>query len=84
MNACSDVETNANCEYTTFFSNPYDTMNFVPLLGIRILIASSQRIFFKGVLHDGGLIDFYENSAPHFLMTNEPSVNHIHLTGQHL
>jgi hypothetical protein len=38
IDACSDVGNSAN---TTRFSYPYQAMNVVPALGIRILIATS-------------------------------------------
>jgi hypothetical protein len=85
--AFSVVETSAN---TPRFSYPYNMINFVPLLGIRILIANictRWRRFFKELPHDGGLTDFFENLCASLFndkLLNEPTVSKIHLAGQHL
>ncbi len=55
------AETSANAPR---FSYPYDAMNFMAALAIRILIANSctrWRWIFKGLSQDGGWTDFAEN-----------------------
>jgi hypothetical protein len=61
---CMPCDTSAN---TPRFSYPYGTMNFMPALGIRILIANSctrSRWIFTGLSQDGERADFIKTSAP--------------------
>jgi hypothetical protein len=67
------------------FSYLYGAINFLPVLGIRILIDNSftkWREIFKGLSQDGALADFSENLHVSLFsdnLSNEPTFSQIHL-----